>query len=81
MTHIRVQSTMPSERADTPFPPASGYGPCSNRMVCHCPGYRGKNRENCQSCGCPFGAHLGPESKDTVGRTLVSLTVGASPCL
>jgi hypothetical protein len=32
-------------------------GVCSNRMVCHCTGYRGMNNQPCQVCGCGYGAH------------------------
>lgn len=57
MIDMIVGSIMPGERGDTPAPPAAGYGVCSNRMVCHCTGYRGMNGQPCQVCGCGFGAH------------------------
>jgi hypothetical protein len=46
-----------AERPSDPAPLKAGYGVCSNRMVCHCTGYRGMNNQPCQACGCGFGAH------------------------
>jgi hypothetical protein len=57
MINITVGNASPGESASIPTPLTMGYGVCSNRMTCHCTGYRGMNSQPCQVCGCGFGAH------------------------